>query len=130
MDVKVFKVIIAGGRDFKNYNKLKNYCDKVLRSKIKEGYEIKIVSGTANGADKLGERYAKERGYEILRFPADWNAYGKRAGYIRNKQMAESADACVCFWDGTSRGTKWMIEIAEEKQLPLRVVRYEREIER
>ena len=128
--MKTFKVIIAGGRDFKNYNKLKNYCDKVLRSKIEEGYEIKIVSGTANGADKLGERYAKERGYEIMRFPADWNAYGKRAGYMRNKQMAENADACVCFWDGVSRGTKWMIEIAKEKELPLRVVRYEREIER
>ncbi len=128
--MKTFKVIIAGGRDFKNYNQLKNYCDKVLRSKIEEGYEIKIVSGTANGADKLGERYAKERVYEVLRFPADWNTYGKRAGYMRNKQMAENSDACVCFWDGISRGTKWMIEIAKEKQLPLRVVRYEREIER
>ena len=128
--METFKVIIAGCRDFKNYNQLKNYCDKVLRSKIKEGYEIKIVSGTANGADKLGERYAKEKGYEVLQFPADWDTHGRSAGYIRNKQMAENADTCICFWNGVSNGTKWMIEIAKEKQLPLRVVKYEREIER
>ena len=128
--MKEFKVIIAGGRDFRNYNGLKSYCDKILKTKVEQGYEIKIISGTANGADKLGERYAKEKGYEILQFPADWDAHGRSAGYIRNKQMAKNADACICFWNGVSNGTKWMIEIAKEKQLPLRVIKYEREIER
>lgn len=123
-NTKIFKVIIAGGRDFRNYNGLKNYCDEILKNMVEQGYEIKIISGTANGADKLGERYANERGYEILQFPADWNTFGKRAGYIRNKQMAENADACICFWDGASRGTKLMIQIAKEKQLPLRVIPY------
>ena len=128
--MKEFKVIIAGGRDFGNYNRLKNYCDKILKAKVEQGYEIKVVSGTANGTDKLGERYAKEKGYEVLQFPADWDTHGRSAGYIRNKQMVENADACICFWNGVSNGTKWMIEIAKEKQLPLRVVRYEREVER
>ena len=79
---------------------------------------------SANGADKLGERYAKLRGYKIERYPADWNRYGKSAGFKRNVQMSEVADACVCFWDGSSSGTKHMINIAEQKRLPLRIIKY------
>jgi len=79
------------------------------------------VSGTARGADQLGERYAKERGYFIQRFPADWNAYGKAAGYIRNRKMAEYADALIAFWDGKSRGTLNMISLAKECGLQIRI---------
>ena len=119
-----FKVIIAGGRDFDDYNMLKTHCDKILENKRNQGYRIIIISGTARGADILGERYAKEKGYEVLRFPADWNTYGKRAGYIRNEEMSEHADACICFWDSISNGTRHMINIAKEKRLPLRIVTY------
>lgn len=116
----MFKVIIAGGRDFNNYDLLKRKCDVLLKNKS----DIEIVSGTANGADKLGERYAKENGYKIKRFPADWDKFQKRAGVIRNQQMAEYANACICFWDNSSKGTKWMIELANEKGLPTRVINY------
>ena len=119
-----FKVIIAGGRDFDDYNMLKTHCDKILSNKRNNGYRIIIISGTARGADTLGEQYAKEKGYEVLRFPADWNTYGKRAGYIRNEEMSEHADACICFWDSISNGTRHMINIAKEKRLPLRIVTY------
>jgi hypothetical protein len=116
----MFKVIIAGGREFKDYELLKSKLDKILQNKT----DIQIVSGKARGADSLGETYAKERGYDIEEFPADWKKYGKPAGYIRNKQMAEYADACVCFWDGVSSGTGHMIGLAKEHKLLLRVVRY------
>lgn len=122
--MKVFKVIIAGGREFSDYEKLKESCDKILKEKIEEGYEIKIVSGTANGADRLGERYAKEKGYGLLCFPADWDTFGKRAGYIRNMEMADNADGCICFWDGVSRGTGHMIKIARSKNLELTIINY------
>jgi hypothetical protein len=79
--------------------------------------QVEIVSGCANGADKLGERYADDSGYGITRFPAEWKLYGKQAGYIRNKQMAEYATHCVCFWDGQSKGTKMMIDLASHYQL-------------
>ena len=115
-----FKVIIAGGRDFNNYEFLKEKMDIFL----KEKENIEIVSGTANGADSLGERYAGERGYFLKRFPANWSLYGKRAGYIRNSEMADYADVCVVFWDGKSRGSKHMIDISEEKGMPLRIVNY------
>jgi hypothetical protein len=115
-----FKVIIAGGRDFSDYQLLVEKCDKYLANKT----NIEIVSGTAKGADSLGERYAKERGYSVKTFPADWAAFGKRAGYLRNEQMANYANALIAFWDGESRGTKHMIDIATEKGLLVKVVPY------
>lgn len=115
-----FKVIIAGGRDFSNYQQLKLLVDYYLKNK----QDIEIVSGCARGADSLGEAYAKEHNYPIARFPADWDLYGKRAGYLRNQQMAEYADALIAFWDGSSRGTKHMIDIATNLGLSVRIVNY------
>lgn len=119
-----FRVIIAGSRDFSDYDLLKTKLDYFLSKKVADGYKIVIVSGAAKGADKLGERYAKERGYYIDSYPADWDRYGKRAGYLRNVEMANAADALIAFWDGVSKGTKHMIDIAESKQLLKRVVYY------
>jgi hypothetical protein len=75
-----------------------------------------VVSGCAHGADKLGERWAASLKIPVARFPADWDTHGKRAGFIRNSEMAEYADACIVFWNGTSKGTKHMIDIAKRKQ--------------
>lgn len=121
---KTKRIIIAGGRDFKNYELLKERVDFYLSKAIADGYDIEIVSGTANGADKLGERYARERGYKIASFPADWNTHGKKAGYLRNAEMANYADALIAFWDKKSRGTNHMINLAKEKGLLVRVVNY------
>ncbi len=117
----MFRVIIAGGRDFSDYNLLKETMDYLL-SNIKDN--IVVVCGMANGADKLGERYARERGYEVMYFPADWKKYGKSAGVIRNEEMAQNADALVAFWDGKSRGTKNMIGLAKKYKLKVRVKMY------
>lgn len=112
------KVIVAGSRDFSDYFLLEKHLDE-----IKTRYGItEIVSGTARGADKLGEIYAKLHDIPIKQFPADWNRYGKRAGYLRNKEMAEYADACICFWINGSKGTKMMIDLAKEYKIRLRVV--------
>lgn len=105
------KVIIAGSRTFSNYPYLQSVMEE-LDIPITE-----IVSGTAKGADKLGEQYAKDNNIPIKQFPADWDKYGKAAGFLRNKEMANYADALVAFWDGSSRGTKHMISIAEQRNL-------------
>lgn len=107
------KVIIAGCRDFTDYQKLKQFCDYTLTG-IKD---IEIVSGTQRGADKLGERYAEENNYPIERFYPDWNLYGNSAGPRRNTQMADYADILIAFWDGKSRGTQDMINKAYKKKL-------------
>lgn len=118
----MFRVIVAGGRTFGDYELLKRKLDSALVNRVAEG--ITIVSGTARGADQLGEKYAKERGYEIASYPADWDQYGKSAGYIRNKEMAQNADALMAFWDGESRGTKHMIDLAHKHGLKVLVVNY------
>ena len=121
------KVIIAGSREFNDYNFLTKKVDFLLQNKIdktKPNSNIEIVSGTAKGADTLGEKYAKERGFALKRFPANWKLYKKRAGYIRNKQMRNYADICIVFWDGKSRGSKHMIDLAKETNMPIRVVIY------
>ena len=117
-----YKVIVAGCRDFADYELLKEKCDFYLQNKKPE--IIVIVSGHASGADTLGERYAQERGYETEVYPADWKTNGRAAGPIRNAQMAAVADALIAFWDGKSRGTKNMIDTATKRGLQVAVVRY------
>ena len=123
-DKKYFRVIIAGSRNFNNYELLKKECDAFLSDK-KEKYNITIISGGARGADFSGEKYAQDEGFDLEIYPAQWDKFGKRAGYRRNEQMAEVADALIAFWDGSSRGTKHMIDIMNEKNLLVRVVEYE-----
>ena len=118
-----FKVIIAGGRDFVDYNLLREKVNNILVDK-RLTHKIVIVSGCARGADTFGMRYASENIFDVDEYPADWNKYGKKAGYMRNVEMAENADALIAFWDGKSKGTKHMIDIATERNLPIRVIRY------
>lgn len=84
-----------------------------------------IVSGTARGADTLGEEYGESAGLLVHKRPADWDSYGKVAGFIRNKEMAEEADGLIAFWDGKSKGTKHMIDVALDKGIEVHVFRYE-----
>lgn len=118
----MYKVIVAGSRNFNDYQLLVSKLNMLLVNRLPD---VEIVSGTARGADFLGEQYAYEYNLSVKRFPANWNAYGKKAGYLRNLDMAEYADACIVFWDGISKGTKHMIDIATNKGLPLRVIKYE-----
>lgn len=115
------KVIIAGGRDFDDYGLLKHICDHMLQNHKED---LIIVSGCARGADTLGEQYAKDNGYLIKPFKANWDKYGKAAGHIRNSQMAEYADALIAFWDGSSKGTKNMIDQAYKNTLKVHVENY------
>lgn len=110
------RLIIAGSRTFENYELL----NKTLTPFI--GNIEEIVSGTARGADRLGEQFAREHNIRIKQFPADWNNLGKSAGYIRNEQMARYATACIVFWDGESKGTKHMINLAKQYKLKLKIV--------
>ena len=114
----MFKVIIAGTRSFQDYELLQSYVDYMLSRTTDV---IEIVSGGAKGADALGERYAKEHGYRLKIFPANWEQYGKAAGYRRNAEMAAYADALIAFWDGKSRGTMHMINLAKQRKLKVAV---------
>lgn len=114
------KVIIAGGRDFNDYELLKSVCDHILKDQI----HVEIISGVAKGADTLGERYARDNGYNIKLIPADWDTHGRSAGYKRNSDMADYGNVLIAFWDGKSKGTKHMIDLAKSNFLTVRVQPY------
>jgi hypothetical protein len=83
-----------------------------------------VLSGTANGPDQWGEAWGEiAPGVEVERHPANWNRYGKSAGFRRNEKMARSADALIAFWDGDSNGTEHMIRKARDNGLNVTVIR-------
>ena len=122
-DGDVFRVIIAGSREFNDYQLLCLTMDKLL---VNIKVPIVVVCGMARGADSLGKRYAEEKGFYVDEHPANWRKFGKAAGYIRNEEMAMNADALVAFWDGKSRGTEHMINLANKHGLMVRIKRYDR----
>ncbi len=69
----------------------------------------------------MGERYAKENGFEVERYEADWKRFGRSAGPKRNLEMAKDCDYVICFWDGKSRGTASMISYAKQFNKQLRI---------
>lgn len=119
------KVIIAGSR---NIPKTVQHC--LIDSSLTELFSqfgivvTEVVSGTAKGGDKVGEERAKLNNIPIKKFPANWDEYGKRAGYLRNAEMAEYGEFLVAIWDGKSKGTKHMIDIAYKKGVPAKTIRF------
>ncbi|MBR2861832.1 MAG: DUF2493 domain-containing protein [Clostridia bacterium] len=107
------RIVVAGSRNFNEYSVAKKYIDACIKD-LKNSCTFIFVSGTCKGADLLGEKYAIENGFEIERYPAQWNIYGRGAGIRRNEQMAQVSDIVICFWDGKSKGTKSMIELAKK----------------
>lgn len=113
-------VAIVGSRTFDNYLLLKETLDI-----INDCNNIKmIISGGARGADKLGERYAKENDIETLIFIPDWKKFGKSAGFIRNKDIVENSDKVVAFWDGKSKGTLSSINLAKKLNKELEIIKF------
>ena len=126
-----FKLVVAGTRSFNDYEMLHDAVFATLVANAYWGkFRPEIVSGGAPGADTLAIRYATEASIPFKVFPADWNKYGKSAGPIRNKQMAEYADAAIVFWNGKSRGTQNMIQQMRELGKPVEVVIYPKEADK
>lgn len=130
--MKELRVIIAGSRDFNDYNLLKREVLNMIKNDNRPKKYVKVISGGARGADTLGERFANEMELEITRFIPDWDRLGKRAGYVRNAEMAKFAaedgnyGVLIAFWDGKSKGTKHMIDLAEKYGLEVHVVEYKK----
>jgi hypothetical protein len=116
----MLKVIVAGGRDFNDYNLLAEKLDKLFSKRA----DVLIVSGMAKGVDSLAVKYAEENKLRVSEFHAKWQKFGNASGFRRNVEMARFADACVCFWNGKSPGTKHMIDTARRMNLKLRVINY------
>lgn len=111
------KLAIIGSRTFDNYS---------LLQETLEFYKPKItlvVSGAAKGADSLGERWAIQNNIKTLIFPADWEKYGKRAGFIRNEDIIKNCDCVIAFWDGISKGTAHGLSLCEKYNMPYKIIK-------
>jgi YspA, cpYpsA-related SLOG family len=110
------KTIIAGSRTIEDY--------LLVEQAIREsGFEItEVVSGTARGVDRLGEQWAFQRGIPVQRFFPDWDQFGKRAGFLRNEQMAKYAEALIAVSKNGSSGTNDMIRRAELNNLKIHIL--------
>lgn len=122
--MKPNRIIIAGGRDFNDYDRLCAFMDQYCLDSGFGPDNTDFISGAARGADRLGELWATSRGYKVVLFPAQWDIHGKAAGYIRNKAMADEATHLVAFWNKSSKGTGHMILIANAAELKVHVEEY------
>ncbi len=126
------RAVVAGGREFDDKALLYATLDTLF---VKQGdmvpRSMEVMCGMARGADSLGEQWAVTNWAKLVEFPADWDTYGKAAGYRRNVEMAEYAAQVpgegwlVAFWDGVSTGTKHMIDLAFTYNLNVVVIHYD-----
>lgn len=119
-----YKLIVAGSRDFDDEVLLAETLNMLASTELADK-SVSIVSGMARGADALGYMFAHKNNIQVYEFNADWNKYGKRAGYIRNEEMGQFADALVAFWDGKSKGTSHMIQYMTKLKKTVYVITYE-----
>jgi len=117
--IKNPSIAVVGTRRFKNYDYFKKVMDRFLSNYVNPTF----VSGGADGADSLAERYAKEHNIPIKVFPADWSI-GKHAGFLRNKTIWENSDLGIAFWDGSSKGTSHSFDLSKKMNKRLYIVNY------
>lgn len=102
------KYAVIGSRDFSNKQLFLQHMNAIVQP------DDEIVSGGARGPDRWSIEWAKEHGVKYIEYLPDWDLYGKRAGFLRNKSIAINCDAVLAFWDGTSKGTRHTIQLAHE----------------
>jgi hypothetical protein len=120
-------LLIAGGRDFNNYEVLKTCVNAELKD---NKLPVVVISGTAKGADSLGEEWAAENNFEVIQYKPDWANQGKAAGPLRNIEMYnfikdKAHKKVIVFWNGLSKGTMHMIRISKNGGLPVKIFDYE-----
>lgn len=117
------KLAIVGGRDFENFSKMcfVVYDYFISNDNIKLTH---IVSGGAPGADTLAEECASWYFLERVVFHADWDKYGRSAGFRRNQHIVDISDMVLAFWDGKSKGTKHTIDLTIKAKKPLMIISY------
>ena len=117
-------VIVAGGRDFSDWKMLYQVMDAQRSLARLDKEKIVVLSSTERGAAKLGESWAKKRKLKIKKYLADWDKYGKSAGYRRNAEMVKDADYSIVFWDGKAKYIGRLIDLLEDREVGLTMIMY------
>ena len=111
---KSYRVAIVGSREYDRREEFEWIMDSLMKG-FDASQKITIVSGGARGADSFAAEYAKNNGLALIEHPADWERYGKRAGFVRNASIWNDADFGIAFWDGKSQGTEHSFHLAKEQ---------------
>lgn len=124
---ETFYLLVVGTRSFDDYKLLEEKLSQEIA--LKKARKVEIVSGGATGANALAKRFAFEKGYEYREFKADWDSYGNKAGYMRNREMHKYISGfphrkCIAFWDGKSKGTSHSFKLAKDFENELLVIMY------
>jgi hypothetical protein len=115
------KLAVIGSRNFTDYNFFKEKLE-YLTQNIKEDI-VYVSGGCKNSADELIKRYCQENSHELIEFLPDYKQYGKAATHIRNSQIVEFSDALIAFFNGSSPGTKSILEKVKKKGLKIKIVK-------
>ncbi len=115
----MIRILVVGSRSLTNIEYLSVFLDKFISDRGYKNEDVEIISGGASGTDALAKRYAENNGLKYTEFPAEWDKYGRKAGYIRNRKMHEyiaqvPCRVCIAFWDGESKGTQHSFSLAKE----------------
>jgi hypothetical protein len=111
------KVVVFGSRDVVISVQLIDWVEKALAAVG----ATEVISGCARGGDRIGEHAGRRLSIVVREYPAQWRKYGRSAGFRRNEQMAEVAEAGIALWDGKSRGTQHMIRELERRNVPVHI---------
>lgn len=112
------RIAIIGSREHGNIN-----FEQELKKRLDVCANDTIISGGARGIDTLAAQYARKRGMKLLEFRPDYATFRRGATFVRNRLIVDMADVVVAFWNGTSRGTKYTIEYAKKKYVPVIIIR-------
>ncbi len=107
---------VIGGRDFKDYDLMKQALDRMAPKKV--------ISGGARGADILAERYCEEHEIDNVIYRPNWDLGSKPHEYERNVFIIHECTEVIAFWDGKSPGTKHCLDLAKEKGKQITVIPY------
>jgi hypothetical protein len=112
------KIAVIGSRNFTDQVLLENELNT-----IKEKVTM-VISGGANGADKLAEKWALDNNIPLEVYKPDWKNYGRAAGVVRNKLIIESCDYCYAFFFFLSKGTLYSINHCKKVYKPIKIINF------
>lgn len=109
------KIAVVGSRSIKDEKMVHAFMEECINWQKDDV----VVSGGAKGVDHFAETFADKHDLETLIFTAQWDVYGKAAGFIRNEDIIKACDLCICVWDGESHGAKHDIELCKKFKKPI-----------
>lgn len=108
-------ILVSGSRDWHDETVIYGALDEICTLwGVTSANDVLVVHGACpTGADHIADMWAKYRGVRTETYPADWQQYGKRAGYLRNKDMVDrGADVALVFNKNNSKGTSMLRDLA------------------